>query len=429
MDISEFTLLYVEDDISTSNMLAPILQTIVSKVYIARNGKEGLEVYHEKKPDIILTDIRMPEMDGLQMTEIIREENQDIPIIVSSAHNETNLLLDAIKLKITNYTIKPVDLDLLESVLNDIIKQLEIKKENKLLQEKIKKQNEFISMALNNQPTMIVILDENKEISFVNKTLLDFFAVRGLEQFQEIYGSILNTFINNDIYFNKNKISKDEHWIDALKKVDIVDRIVSILSHQTMQVKAFKISIAEFENQHILTFTDISETILRKIQLEDKTLHDKLTASFNREYFDQNYNQIKNRYFNEAYNFGIAMLDIDYFKRINDNFGHDVGDEVLIHFVKTIKKYSREYDYVIRWGGEEFLLISKIRNYVDLEKTLENLRIKIENENFPTIGNLTCSMGGTIYEDDEDINLTIKRADQALYESKANGRNQITIVS
>lgn len=145
MDNSEFTLLYVEDDISTSNMLAPILQTIVSKVYIARNGIEGLEIYHEKRPDIILTDIRMPEMDGLQMTEIIREENQDIPIIVSSAHNETNLLLDAIKLKITNYTIKPVDLDLLESVLNDIIKQLEIKKRINFFKKRLKnKMNLFL---------------------------------------------------------------------------------------------------------------------------------------------------------------------------------------------------------------------------------------------------------------------------------------------
>ena len=123
----------------------------------------------------------------------------------------------------------------------------------------------------------------------------------------------------------------------------------------------------------------------------------------------------------------IALLDIDHFKLVNDTYGRDVGDEVLIHFVKTVKKFSREEDIFIRWGGEEFILILKVKSKKSLEKALEHLRKIIEIQEFPTIGKKTCSIGGTLYKSAEDIYATIKRADEAVYEEKNNGRNQVVI--
>ncbi len=427
MDKTQLSILYAEDDQLVSQMLASVLEDYFNYVYLAKDGQEALDIYKNKKIDIILTDIRMPNLDGMQLVKAIREENKDIPIIVCSAHNDTQYLLESIKYKVDRYIIKPIDLDILEDVLENIIEILNIKRKVEKLQEKLSKQNEFLHMILNTQATMIALYNENCEITFANKTLLDFYQCEKLDELKEKYPSIEKTFIENENYFHLGKVKENEKWIESLKKLTASEKIVSMLCHKTMSIKAFKITIAEHEEMSVLTFTDISETFLKQLQLKDKTIHDKLTGAFNREYFEDNYEKLISKFVDETYSFGLAILDIDYFKNINDTYGHDVGDDVLIDFVGIIKKYSRMDDYLIRWGGEEFIFILKIKNYTDLEISLEKLRKNIENSDFSKGIKLTCSCGGTIHSLNEDIKDTIKRADEALYNAKNTGRNKVII--
>ncbi len=84
------------------------------------------------------------------------------------------------------------------------------------------------------------------------------------------------------------------------------------------------------------------------------------------------------------------MLDIDHFKLVNDNYGHDIGDKVLIQFVDTLHKNSRKNDILVRWGGEEFIMILKIDEASNLQKILESLRKSIESFDFHTVGHKTC---------------------------------------
>ena len=169
---------------------------------------------------------------------------------------------------------------------------------------------------------------------------------------------------------------------------------------------------------------------MRKLsKLEIKVTQDKLTNAYNREYFDKYYKDwiISINKFNLK--LAVVMLDIDNFKYVNDTFGHDVGDLVLIDFVKVICTNLRSNDIFVRWGGEEFILVLKLKDEKDLLKILENLRHKVEIYNFPKIGKGTCSFGATIYKDDEDIFKTIKRADEAVYKAKNLGRNRVEIIS
>jgi len=424
---SQLSILYAEDDQLVSQMLSSVLEDYFNCVYVAKDGQEALNIYEKKKVDIILTDIRMPNLDGLELIKTIREKNKAIPIIVCSAHNDTQYLLESIKYKVDRYIIKPIDLDILEDVLEKTLEVLNIKRKVEKLQEELSKQNDFLHMVLNTQATMIALYNKNLEITFANKTLLDFYACEKLDELKEEYHSIEKTFIENENYFHLGKLNENENWIESLKKSTESERIVSILCHKTMNIKAFKITIAQHEETIVLTFTDISETFLKQLQLKDKTIHDKLTGTFNREYFEDNYGKLISKFVDETYNFGIAILDIDFFKNINDTYGHDVGDDVLIDFVKIIKKYSRMDDFLIRWGGEEFIFILKIKNYTDLEISLEKLRKNIENLTFTNNIRLTCSCGGTIHSLNEDIKDTIKRADEALYNAKNAGRNKVVI--
>ncbi len=118
------SVLYVEDQPDIQEEFVDILSLFVDEVFVAANGEEGLRAYNEKLPDIIITDIQMPIMSGLQMIQKIREDNKDIPVVVTTAFNENKYLLEAIALGVEHYLLKPVMIDQLQERLEMIKKRL-----------------------------------------------------------------------------------------------------------------------------------------------------------------------------------------------------------------------------------------------------------------------------------------------------------------
>ena len=123
------SVLYVEDQIDIQEEFVDILSLYVDEIHVASNGQEGLEGYQTHLPDIIITDIQMPLMTGLEMVEKIRAKDQDIPIIVTSAYEDSEYLLDAINMGVEHYLLKPVMLDKLQNHLERIKKRLMQKRE------------------------------------------------------------------------------------------------------------------------------------------------------------------------------------------------------------------------------------------------------------------------------------------------------------
>ncbi len=115
------TVVYAEDDVETSNNYALILNEFFKNVYTASNGKQALELYETKKPDVVLLDISMPIMDGLEVAERIRQNDKNTKIIIFTAHSEKERLLKAVNLRLDEYLLKPVDFSRFQSVLNGII--------------------------------------------------------------------------------------------------------------------------------------------------------------------------------------------------------------------------------------------------------------------------------------------------------------------
>lgn len=122
------------------------------------------------------------------------------------------------------------------------------------------------------------------------------------------------------------------------------------------------------------------------------------------------------------------MLDIDYFKKVNDKYGHSVGDIVLKQFVKVITDFIEPYDIKVgRWGGEEFVCICYNITMDKARELAEQLRQKIAETDFEKAGKLTCSMGLTEVKTDDTLQIVFDRVDQAMYEAKSGGRNCIVI--
>lgn len=167
------------------------------------------------------------------------------------------------------------------------------------------------------------------------------------------------------------------------------------------------------------------QVFLNYKELEQLAVTDSLTGLFNRTKFNE---VVKNEVLRSkrfGHTFGLAIFDIDHFKSVNDNYGHQVGDKVLVEIVNIVKNNLRTTDMFFRWGGEEFIVICLETNKDGFRILLENIRKTIEENVFEDIDSKTVSIGFTMHEKSDDEMSLVEKADEALYKAKNSGRNRI----
>lgn len=162
---------------------------------------------------------------------------------------------------------------------------------------------------------------------------------------------------------------------------------------------------------------------------EEKASKDHLTGLFNHGEIEAQLNSaIAHRQKNDE-PISIMMLDLDHFKSVNDNYGHAAGDTTLQHFSKILSDIAPEEKIIAgRWGGEEFVIVCRDRNEAKAAELAEKIRQKVDQYLFPEIAHITCSIGVTELRPEDDFTAAFDRIDKALYASKQNGRNQVTIL-
>ena len=173
----------------------------------------------------------------------------------------------------------------------------------------------------------------------------------------------------------------------------------------------------------------LKKEILKRKRLEEElkilATRDKLTQIYNRHMMDLSLKEqleIAKRYHK---NFGVIFLDIDFFKKVNDTYGHKVGDLVLQELSTVIKNTIRKSDILGRWGGEEFLIILPEATKIESVRLANKLREIIRKHKFKIVGKLTCSFGVTSYIEGDSVDSMIKRVDSKLYQAKKEGRDRV----
>ena len=180
-------------------------------------------------------------------------------------------------------------------------------------------------------------------------------------------------------------------------------------------------------------FTDVSQqqaNELRIKELEKMAMLDNLTQLANRNYLEK---EIKNRF--EEFRrfevpFGILFMDIDHFKKMNDTYGHDVGDRILKFVADTLTHNARPFDLFGRWGGEEFIGVIRNITNQNLETVGNRMRLLVKNSYISHEKqklHVTISIGATLVREGDNSKEVLKRADNLLYQSKESGRNCLTI--
>ena len=211
-------------------------------------------------------------------------------------------------------------------------------------------------------------------------------------------------------------ISKGKIWNGELK--DIKKNKEDIWINQVIT--------PEFSEPDVISgYTSISHDITDKKVIEKMSMTDRLTGLYNRHKFDKIISREASRTARYKSTFSIIIFDIDFFKKVNDTHGHQVGDDVLIRLADILRNSVRETDLVSRWGGEEFIIIASSTELADTLIFAEKIRKIVETSKFPVVKQITISCGVAEFLPGESTSELISRADNALYKAKDSGRNKV----
>lgn len=412
------SILYVEDEATLRESMSVMLTYLPSKLYTAANGEEGLALYKEHQPDIVITDIKMPKMNGIEMVKAIRQINNNQHIIFTSAHSESQYFIDAIELQADAYMLKPVDLDRLEEKLYAITRQINLSKE-------FQEQRELLHEIAHLQNNLILVLDHNQDSLFANKQFLEFFDIHDEKEFSQRYGSLIDTFIKSESFYFPSSPNPID-WIEELYSYEEDQRIVKIANAKA-ENRLFHLALKEVsQSGHILIILHEMTTLaLKHLKYERQAYMDELTQTYNRNYFNEIIEMKVLAATNSNTALSCILYDIDHFKRVNDHHGHLVGDQILKELSSLVSSRIRESDTLIRWGGEEFIIILPHTTAREAYQLANALREKIEQHSFSNGLHITCSFGVHQYSADDTRERCFKSIDDALYHAKKSGRNQV----
>lgn len=200
--------------------------------------------------------------------------------------------------------------------------------------------------------------------------------------------------------------------------------VVGIVTQQDLISRTY-LKWSQLMKDHYKQFEEITQILQQKNQhLTQLATKDALTEIHNRHMFAELFTQELSVIKRQEAKLSLMMIDMDYFKRINDTYGHNIGDYVLKKFVSLVASVIREADVFARWGGEEFVLLFRNTGCDEAYQIGEKIRTLIASQTFEDVGRVTCSIGITEVTSEDSLVSAIERADNALYSAKNMGRNR-----
>jgi diguanylate cyclase (GGDEF)-like protein len=298
---SDITVLIVDDDLSVRNTMDEYIANAGFSTLAASSAEEALELVEKNNFAVVITDIRLPGLGGLELTKVIKQKNGS-DVIVVTGYSDDYSYEEAINIGASDFVIKPVRLEELLLRLRRVLKERQLSTERTRMMQK-------------------------------------------------------------------------------LQKLATTDGLTKLYN---------------------------SRSFYSQLELE------------------------VDRYNRYKHPLSLLLLDIDNFKEFNDNFGHLEGDKVLVRFSQIIKSCLRTNDSAYRYGGEEFTVILPETNGDEAKTVAQRIRSSLETEKFEPIpdrnAKITISIGVTQYFPKEELSAFIRRADKAMYLSKKNGRNRVSVL-
>jgi diguanylate cyclase (GGDEF)-like protein len=411
ISLTGLEILLVEDDPTFSHLMSHMLSRHGGKVEAALNGADGLLLFEQRHFPIVITDINLPGMSGLELAGRIKGVNPETQIIATSASCETNCLVSAIELGFTDYFIKPFKIEKLLWA---------VKKCEDMITCRLRLEDERgkFKTVVDSLGEGIAIKDLDYRIQYQNRTMIEMFGDRT--------GAVCYAA------FGIKEPCPGCPTILALKdgQTHSASRSYTI-NNRTLHIESTASLIRD--SQGVVTGTveiirDISERIENENIIREMAFLDPLTGLANRRLFQDRLDQAiakSNRY---GMQFGLMVLDLDNFKEINDSFGHEAGDKVLREAADRIRACcKRDLDTISRLGGDEFCIICTDCNGREQLDYISGQLLNQFKQPFQlgdTEVEVTTSIGISIFPENgtEAKELEIA-SDRAMYAAKKAGRN------
>jgi two-component system cell cycle response regulator len=451
--------LVVDDILPNVKLLEAKLLGEYYDVVTAQNGEEALRKVTETNPDIILLDVMMPGMDGFEVCRRLKADTATahIPIVMVTALTDSQDRVKGLESGADDFLSKPVnDIALMSRVRSLVRLKMTVDewkaRENTASQLGVVDPDASVMTMPTTGANILVVEDLSFEITKIKDTLLrdqhtvltadsgmNALQAIGQNQFEMIVVS-LNLKNEDGLRFCSHLRSNEKTRTTPILMLGNDQDMPRIA--QGLEIGAHDYILRPIDRNELLART---RTQIRRKRFQERlranyeislsmALTDTLTGLYNRRYFEVHLQKMLENARISRKNLGLLYMDIDHFKKINDTYGHNVGDEVLKVFAARIKDSLRSFDLVARLGGEEFVAILPDINTKLAYQIAERLRHAIADRpiecSVPDGGlSVTASFGGTVIEPDQadpsrmaDI---LKRSDDQLYQAKHDGRNNV----
>jgi diguanylate cyclase (GGDEF)-like protein len=425
LNLQRPSILIVDDYKRNLIALSVMLEDIDANIISSSSGEDALKKILSPNICLVLLDVQMPEMDGFEVAELMRKNKKTstIPIIFVTAINKDNRhVFKGYETGAVDFLYKPIENIVLQSKVKTFIDLFNSKKE---VEEKyhqlqaLRSTNELILQTVNEA---IIGFSKEGKLNFINKSAELLFELNTNSTYRYL----------EDLFFDKTLA---KNIVESMKTGLLIEDTLEITINESTKIISYSatpimINESEFTG-FVFMARDISEQELLKQQLRKEALHDSLTQIGNRKLFDIQLPRIIKNHKESGNNFALLFIDLDKFKYVNDNYGHNYGDEILINVANTLKSNTREGDLLVRFGGDEFALVITGSVTKELAKTIASRIIQgiskpmqIKDKNI-AIG---ACIGIALYPEHSENNETLmKLSDDAMYQSKNKGGNQYTL--
>lgn len=446
----------VVDDLPTNvKVLEAKLTTEYFTVLTATTGRDALIAAKESAPDIILLDVMMPEMDGFEVCRRLKADTDTahIPVVMVTALSDISDRVTGLEAGADDFLTKPVnDVTLFARIrsLARIKRAIDEWRMQEETYDQLGVMGESGGLDLSDRPTGSVLVLEPDEYtgerlaSVLEEDGQTVICVTNADQAMARLREGVFDMVITSLYLEE---SDGLRFCSQLRADEDYRTMPVLLVIEPEEVgglaKGFELGI----NDYLIRPVDPNELKVRvRTQLRQKryrerlqdnyrrslslALTDDLTGLYNHRYLSAHLDTAIRRAIATGKPLSILMLDIDYFKKANDNYGHAVGDLVLKEFARRVGRSIREFDTAARYGGEEFVVVMPECDSDVATKVAERLRGLVADNPFEVGGdeelNVTVSIGVSWLRGERDTpNTVLARADEALYAAKRAGRNRV----
>jgi diguanylate cyclase (GGDEF)-like protein/PAS domain S-box-containing protein len=436
------SLLIVDDEPVITRLLSTIFIKENYRVQSAASGEEALALLDGDGIDLMITDILMPGMSGIELIEQIKQRKPDIQSMVITGHGDIEIAVEAMKLGAINFILKPINVEELKVSVEQgmqkvgLIKQIQAKQQelkdmNLELEDKVEKRTQEL-MESNEQLNLLAgVFSNSNESIFISNSAGQIIKINPAFSLSHGYSSEGVADINiKSLLLDKNGNEMSSILLDQLKKYGKWQGEIW-LRHKNGDASPFwlGLSSSRLNDNAPLNYIGIAHDIRIQIRKERKIRHqaehDPLTSLPNRRLFTSYFDEVLNQAAGHDPKITLLFLDLDRFKPVNDQFGHNVGDEVLKIVANRLQKILRGEDMVARFrgmvarfGGDEFvIMLNGVNEPHVITKVVKRVSEAIAKS--ITVQDYIISIGRAILPDNgASLDELLEWSDSVMYQEK-----------